>query len=79
MYLPEQFQASGKLMCDVYQYICGCFCLFWKQNSSCLQPLTFYHTCIFLDEPTPAGILRVSKPLRKANPTPTKWGEKRHG
>lgn len=28
MYLPEQFQAFDKLMCNVYQYIFGCSVLF---------------------------------------------------
>ena len=60
--LPWQFEALDKLTCNVYQYIFGCFVLFRNRIVLVCNPWHSYHTCVFLEAPSPTGSLRASEP-----------------
>ena len=77
MYLPEEFQAFDKLMCNVSQYVFGCLFLFgYKILHACNSWLSMtLHLWGGWGGPSPAVFLRISEPLG-SKLTPKKFGKK---
>lgn len=72
MYLPKQFQAFDKLMCNVYQYIFGCSVLFgYKIIHAC--NLWFSNIPAFFFKLSPARFLRFSEALGSRSNTKEIW------